>query len=158
MSKDNMPDKIVVKDFRSLLVYQKAMMLAKQVYEVVKELPDEERYAMCSQMRRAVTSISANVAEGQSNLYNKKELSFISNALGSAGEMRCWYEHCINLGYITQEQFVKLDADTEEIMKMLVGYAKRLRQEINNEYSQAKKYKYTLAVREYTIGVMWFLS
>ena len=133
MSKDNLPEKIAVKDFRKLQVYQKAMQLTKSTYIVIKEMPDEERYAMASQMRRAVTSISANIAEGQSNLYNKKELTFMSTALGSCGEMRCWYEHCLNLNYITQEQFDKLDTDTEEIMKMLIGYAKRLRQEIGSQ-------------------------
>lgn len=132
MSKDNIPEKIAVKDFRSLQVYKKSMNLAKAVYDMIKQLPSSEQYAMSSQMRRAVTSISANIAEGQSNLYNKKEMAFISTALGSCGEMRCWFEHCVNYGYITDEQYNKLDADTIEVMKMLIGYAKKLRSEITN--------------------------
>ena len=132
MMSDNIPDKIAIKDFRTLSVYQKAMNLSKEVYTVIKQLPDLERFAMVSQMIRAVTSISANIAEGQSTLYKKKELTFISTAIGSCGEMRCWYDHCLNLNYITQEQFEKLDKDTEEVMKMLIGYIKRLRAEIRS--------------------------
>lgn len=127
---DNIPDKIAIKDFRTLSVYQKAMNLSKEVYRIIKQLPDIERFAMVSQMIRAVTSISSNLAEGQSTLYKKKELTFISTAIGSCGEMRCWYDHCLNLSYITQEQFEKLDRDTEEVMKMLIGYIKKLKSEI----------------------------
>lgn len=132
MSKDNVPEKIGIKDFKTLQVYKKSMDLAKNVYDVAEGLPSSEKYAMSSQMKRAVTSISANIAEGQSNLYIKKEMTFISTALGSCGEMRCWYEHCVKLGYITVEQYNKLDADTVEIIKMLHGYAKKLRREITN--------------------------
>lgn len=127
---DNIPDKIAIKDFRTLSVYQKAMGLSKEVYSIIKQLPDIERFAMVSQMIRAVTSISSNLAEGQTTLYKKKELTFISTAIGSCGEMRCWYDHCLNLNYITQEQFEKLDKDTEEVMKMLIGYIKKLKAEI----------------------------
>ncbi len=127
---DNIPDKIVIKDFRTLSVYQKAMNLSKEVYMIIRQLPDIERFAMVSQMIRAVTSISSNLAEGQSTLYKKKELTFISTAIGSCGEMRCWYDHCLNLSYITKEQFEKLDRDTEEVMKMLIGYIKKLKVEI----------------------------
>lgn len=130
LSKDNFPYKITIKDFKTLQVYQKAMELSKEVYKIVKQLPEMERYAMANQMIRAVTSISANIAEGQSILYDKKELSYISNALGSCGEMRCWYEHCLNLEYISKEQFDRLDNFTVEIMKMLIGYAKSLKSKI----------------------------
>lgn len=130
MSKDNIPEKIAINDFRTLKAYQKSIDLTKEVYNIVKQLPDIEKYAMVSQMIRAVTSISSNVAEGLSTLYDKKKLTFISTAIGSCGEMKCWYEHCLNLEYISKEQFDKLDADTTEIMRMLLGYAKKLRAEI----------------------------
>ena len=131
LSKDNIPEKIAVKDFRTLLVYQKSMELSREVYKVVKQLPDIEKYAMANQMIRAVTSISSNLAEGQSTLYGKKEMTFISNALGSAGEMKCWYEHCLNLGYMSKDTFDMLDLDTSEIIKMLIGYAKKLKIELS---------------------------
>lgn len=131
MSKDNIPEKIAVKDFRTLLVYQKSMELTKEVYKVIKQIPELEKYAMVNQMIRAVTSISSNIAEGQSTLYVKKEMTFISTAIGSAGEMKCWYEHCLNLGYISKDTFDKLDSDTTEIIKMLIGYAKKLKIELS---------------------------
>lgn len=129
MSKDNIPDKIAVKDFRSLILYKKSLELVKEIYEIVKQIPRDDM-AMRQQMQRAVTSVTANVAEGHTNLYNKKELTHISSAIGSAGEMRSWYDACLMVGYISQVQYERLDSKTEEIIKMLVGYARKLKQEI----------------------------
>lgn len=131
MSKDNIPDKITVKDFRTLLAYQKSIDLTKEVYKVVKQLPEMEKYAMVNQMIRAVSSISANLAEGQYTLYIKKELTFVSTAIGSCGEMKCWFDQCLNLNYISKEKYDMLDAAANEIIKMLIGYAKKLKIELS---------------------------
>lgn len=130
ISKENIPEVIRIKNFKELGIYKKAMILSDEVYDVVKRLPKEEEYGIKSQMRRAVTSISANIAEGQSQVFIKKEFTFCNTALGSAGEMRCWYEHCLRKGYIDNENYKRLDEMTVEIMKMIVGYMKRLSNEV----------------------------
>lgn len=121
---------IAVKDFRKLTVYQKAMDLADEAYEIVKQFPESERYGMISQLTRATTSISANIAEGNGQLFTKKTFSFFNNALGSANEVICWLEHARRRGYITNEQERELVEDTQEIIKMILGYMKRLRNDL----------------------------
>lgn len=121
---------ISVKDFRKLTVYQKAMDLADKVYDLVRQFPDSERYSMTSQITRATTSISANIAEGNGQLFVKKTFSFFNNALGSANEVICWLEHARRRGYICEEQEESLTKDTQEVMKMILGYMKKLRSEL----------------------------
>lgn len=121
---------IAVKDFRKLTVYQKAMDLADRIYELVRQFPDNERYSMVSQITRATTSISANIAEGNGQLFAKKTFSFFNNALGSANEVICWLEHARRRGYISVEQEEKLTIDTQEVIKMILGYMKKLRNEL----------------------------
>ena len=121
---------IAVKGFRKLTVYQKAMDLADKVYMLVRQFPDSERYSMVSQITRATTSISANIAEGNGQLFTKKTFSFFNNALGSANEVICWLEHARRRGYITEEQENQVCEDTQEIIKMILGYMKRLKVEM----------------------------
>ena len=54
-----------IKDFKDLIVWQKAMDLVVEVYNLVKKLPKEEQFAFSDQMRRAVISIPSNIAEGR---------------------------------------------------------------------------------------------
>ena len=54
-----------VTNYRELIVWQKSIAVAKQVYLLVKKLPKEELYALSDQMRRSAISISSNIAEGQ---------------------------------------------------------------------------------------------
>lgn len=121
---------ITIKDFRKLTVYQKAMDLADKIYELVRQFPDNERYSMVSQITRATTSISANIAEGNGQLFAKKTFSFFNNALGSANEVICWLEHARRRGYISAEQEKNLTIDTQEVIKMILGYMKKLKNEI----------------------------
>lgn len=121
---------IAIKDFRKLTVYQKAMDLADKIYEIVRQFPDTEKYSMVSQITRATTSISANIAEGNGQLFTKKTFSFFNNALGSANEVICWLEHARRRGYITEVQESQLCEDTQEIIKMILGYMKKLKNEL----------------------------
>lgn len=121
---------IAVKDFRKLTVYKKAMDLADRIYEIARQFPDSERYSMVSQITRATTSISANIAEGNGQLFTKKTFSFFNNALGSANEVICWLEHARRRGYITVEQECQLCEDTQEVIKMILGYMRRVKVEM----------------------------
>jgi four helix bundle protein len=60
-----------VQHYRELIVWQKAMNLAKLCYQVVKRFPKEELFAMSSQIRRAAASIPANIAEGNGRAHTK---------------------------------------------------------------------------------------
>lgn len=122
---------IHVKDFKTLKVWQKAIDLAKDMYSVTANFPAFETYAMKSQIIRCTTSIAANIAEGCGQLYPKKELSFINNALGSASECRHWLELSLMNGYISQNDYELLNNKTIEIIKMLIGYMRKVQTQIN---------------------------
>jgi four helix bundle protein len=53
-----------IRSYRDLLVWQKGMALAKQIYGMTRAFPDDERYGLTAQMRRAVVSVPSNIAEG----------------------------------------------------------------------------------------------
>lgn len=122
---------IRVKDFKTLKVWHKAMDLVKDVYRVTSNFPAFETYATKSQMIRCTTSIVANIAEGCGQLYPKKEVSFINNALGSASECRHWLELSLVNGYISQNDYELLDNKTIEIIKMLIGYMRKVQTQID---------------------------
>ena len=76
-----------VKHFRDLQVWQKAMALAREIYQVTRAFPKEEIFGLTSQMRRAAVSIPSNIAEGQGQLTDKGFLLFLSRAVGSLNEL-----------------------------------------------------------------------
>ncbi len=82
-------DPIFVKKFKNLSVWQKSMQLVKEIYKVTALFPDDERFALKSQIQRSACSIPLNLAEGNSQLFPKKEVNFFNNALGSSAETIC---------------------------------------------------------------------
>ena len=74
--------------FQELEVWQLAMRLAKQTYEITARFPREERYGLSSQMQRAAVSIPSNIAEGNARVSTKDYARFITMALGSSAELQ----------------------------------------------------------------------
>ena len=121
-----------IRDFHTLKVYEKSINLVEKVYRITKNIPKAEQYGVISQIQRAVTSIVANIAEGNSfsGQFPKKELNFLAIAKGSADEVRSWLDMCLKLGYINEETHHVLDADTQEVIRMLFGMIKKVKQDI----------------------------
>ncbi len=92
------------KNFEDLEVWQKAIDLAVEIYSITKTYPKEELYALSNQMRRAASSISANIAEGYGRYNIKEKTQFYKIANGSLLEVKsfCYLSH--KLGYITVEE------------------------------------------------------
>lgn len=130
MSTNSIQNNIYIQDFRKLKVWQKSMDLVDEIYKIVDGFPNYERYSINSQITKCTMSISANIAEGNSQLYKKKEFSFANNALGSAGETKNWLEISYRREYIDASTYERLVEDTDEIIKMILGYMKKLRNEI----------------------------
>ena len=78
--------KMDIKSYKDMIVWQKSMELAIEIYRLVKLLPKEETYALSDQMRRAVVSIPSNIAEGQSRGGTKEFVQFLNIAKGSNAE------------------------------------------------------------------------
>ena len=87
--------------YRQLVVWQKAMELVKLVYGQIRMLPSEERFALADQLRRAVTSIPSNIAEGNGRASNKDYAHFLAIARGSLFETMTQLEIAEALGYLS---------------------------------------------------------
>ena len=74
------------RSYKDLVVWQKAIALAKVVYPLTQKYPSEEKFGLVAQMRRAAISISSNIAEGQARHTTGEFIQFISHAEGSVAE------------------------------------------------------------------------
>jgi four helix bundle protein len=99
-----------VSSFQQLVVWQKAMALCKSIYELTATLPDNERFGLVSQMRRAAVSVPSNIAEGHGrrttgeflhfvgistgSLRELQTCVFLTNLLGFADDVQHWVEAC----------------------------------------------------------------
>ena len=68
---------MAIRNYKDLIVWQKAMDLVVEIYRLVKLLPKEETYALSDQMRRAAVSIPSNIAEGHSRSFAKEFVNFL---------------------------------------------------------------------------------
>jgi four helix bundle protein len=114
-------------DFRKLATWQRAHKLALQVYQATQGFPDCERYGLITQLRRAAVSVLSNIAEGSGRRNDRELARFLSIARGSARELECQLLLSRDLGYIESERWKVLDADTQEVSKMLNGLMSRVR-------------------------------
>ena len=109
--------------FRSLVVWQRAIDLVRMVYAVAKNFPAEERYALTDQLRRAVVSIPANIAEGNGRASNKDYAHFLSIARGSLYETLTHLEIARQLNYLSD--YTEIEALAAEIGRMLGSMLKK---------------------------------
>ncbi len=102
------------------------MELSKKIYVITKSFPDDEKYGMVSQMRRAVVSISLNIAEGKGRYYNKVFVQFLYQARGSLFEVMILIKLAVELGYLGEDIMKSLLRDCDSIAGMLSGLIKSL--------------------------------
>lgn len=107
--------------FETLEVYDKARELVKDVYIIQNKFPQEERYALGDQVRRAAVSITANLAEGSGRKSLREKIHFIEISFGSMMEVFCELQTACDLGYITEQQFDELRPQFTDVAKMLSG-------------------------------------
>ena len=107
--------------FKNLIVYQKSKELVKQVYALLKQFPDDERFALCGQMRRAAISVPSNIVEGMARLSSKDQTHFLNIAYGSLMELYAQLDIAHDLGYVSDDDFMQIETHIDEIDKMIVS-------------------------------------
>ena len=115
-----------IKDFKDLILWQRAMDLVVEVYDLIKKLPKEELFALSDQIRRAVISIPSNIAEGQGRNSPKEFVHFLSIAKGSKAELETQLLLCVRINYLTESEMEKAMSLIEEVGKMLNSLQKKL--------------------------------
>ena len=117
----------MIKDFKDLIVWQKAMELVAEVYILVKKLPKEELFALSDQMRRAAISIPSNIAEGQGRNSSKEYVRFLAFAKGSKAELETQLLLCVKINYLNILEIETAINLIHEIGKMINALQKSLK-------------------------------
>jgi len=106
-------------------------LLVQEIYQVTARFPQEELYALTSQMRRAAVSIPSNIAEGAGRTGQKEFLQFLSIARGSLSELETQILISDNLGYLSVKKIL-LDK-VDKVFRLLAGLINSLRKEIDKK-------------------------
>ena len=118
--------------YRKLKVYERSYKAGLSVYELTKSYPEEEKYGITSQMRRASTSIPLNIAEGYAKKSSQEEFKrFLLMAIGSANEMSVLLEYSKDLGYISLSKYEKAVKEYDETGRMLSNLIKKIAEGIS---------------------------
>ena len=112
--------------YRELVVWQKAMDLAEEVYRIVRLFPREEQYSLSDQLRRAAVSVPSNIAEGYGRKAAKEYARFLNIARGSNNEVETQLLLGVRFGYVTEKTIESAMQLCDEIGKMLTALTKKL--------------------------------
>src|SRR6185503_16374446 len=121
-----------VRSYRDLLVWQRAMQFLQEIYCLTEAYPKREIYGLTAQMRRAVISIPANIAEGQERGTTRDFLRFLSIAAGSLRELQTYLDATLLLKYATDSQLKRSRELAEETGRLLGGLRGALRRKIDH--------------------------
>lgn len=115
-----------MRDFKELQVWQKAHRFVLDVYRHTRDFPSDERFGLTSQLRRAAASCASNIAEGCGRDGERELARYLSIAAGSASESEYLLLLARDLTYLPDESHQQLDAQVNEVKKMLNGFIKKL--------------------------------
>jgi four helix bundle protein len=117
-------------DFKQLKVWEKAHQFTLRVYKITNNFPDNERYGLISQIRRAAASVPTNIAEGYGRSGQSERSHFLNIAIGSANEVEYQLILSKDLGYISEAEYSRCDEDIREIRKMLASLYKKIKMDL----------------------------
>lgn len=115
-----------MRDFKELQVWQKAHRFALDVYRHSRGFPADERFGLTDQLRRAAVSIPSNIAEGCGREGEREFARYLSIAAGSASEAEYQILLARDLSYVTDDAHRQLDAQVNEVKKMLNSFIQKL--------------------------------
>ena len=115
--------------FENIVVWQKAHQFTCLVYRITKCFPEDERYGLTSQFRRAAVSIGANIAEGYKKLSKADKLRFLNISEGSLAECQNYILLSKDLKYLSNDNYILLHDYAMEVGRLLTAYCKGI---INN--------------------------
>ncbi len=111
--------------FEELVVYRRSIVFADRIYSLTKSFPNDEKFGLISQIRRATVSIALNIAEGSSR--KKKDFArFLDISRGSAHECVAILSISLMQKYIDKSVYNECKNELIEIVKMLSGLKKSL--------------------------------
>jgi four helix bundle protein len=115
-----------LKSYKDLLVWQKGMTLVKDIYRLTSGFPQDERFGLMSQLRRAAVSVPSNIAEGQSRHTSGEFIQFLSHAEGSLAELETQILIAVDLDFCGRQAANQALVQIEELQRMLNSLRQKL--------------------------------
>lgn len=110
-----------IRTFRDLIVWQKGMDLTRAIYKATSSMPRSEMFGLTSQLRRGVSSIPMNIAEGYGNHSRRELIHGLRMAMGSLCEIMTSYEIATSLGFIREDQSIlALLAEEDRLLQSFI--------------------------------------
>jgi four helix bundle protein len=122
-----MEPKKKIERFEDLIVWQKSMSLAEDIYRVTKQGDFAKDWGLRDQVRRAAVSVPSNIAEGYERQTTQEYVRYITIAKGSVGELRTQISLAGRIGHLTPVEASALVESCQEISRMLGGLKRRLK-------------------------------
>jgi four helix bundle protein len=117
-----------MKGHRDLLVWQESIALVKDIYAATKTFPDDEKFGLTSQMRRAAVSLPSNIAEGAGRGSQREFAQFLVIARGSLSELETQLIIAKELNYLNET--AKIEAKIQSIFRLLGGLLNNVKKKI----------------------------
>lgn len=121
-----------MRDFKKLIIWQKAMEVVSAVYQAVERFPKEERYGLRSQVTRSAVSIASNIAEGNAKSSEKEKKRFMEIALGSSFELETQLLIIEKLNWLKEDEAENILKLLEEEQRMLSSFIEKLKRVMDN--------------------------
>jgi four helix bundle protein len=116
----------MLKSYKDLKVWQKSYGLCLEIYRLTGKFPQDERYGLTSQVRRAAVSVPSNIAEGYGRKTTADYIRLLYIAYGSLCELETQILLSGDLGYVADTDLKHLTADISEVERMLKALTKSL--------------------------------
>jgi len=116
-----------MKNYKELIVWQKAVNFVTIIYSTTKDFPNEEIYGLTNQIRRAAVSIPSNIAEGFGRNSKNEFKHYLQIAIGSLFELQTQIEIAKNLQFLSIAEFENLFSLTREIEAMISSLIRKVK-------------------------------
>ena len=116
-----------MRNFKNFQIWERSIILAKDIYELTERFPTNEKYGLSSQIQRATVSIASNIAEGSSRKSEKDFARFLEMAIGSAFEVETQLTIAKEIGYLNDARFIEIQSELIIIQKQISQFITKLR-------------------------------
>jgi four helix bundle protein len=122
----------MLKSYKELKVWEKAYQVCLDLSQITRNFPQEEKYGLTSQIRRAAISIPSNIAEGYGRKTTGEYIQALYVAYGSLCELETQILLAVGLGYLSSEKNTVFQKEIGDVERMLKGLIKSLRNKHSN--------------------------
>jgi four helix bundle protein len=121
--------------FEDLEVYKLAREFRKKIFGLIKRLPSEEKFNLGTQMRRAATSLTNNIAEGHGRYHYQENIQYLRQSRGSLEELLDDLNICLDESYVESGELTSMKTEASRLLHRINGYIAYLRRRKTAEES-----------------------